>query len=157
MLTDRGYELALIRNPILDDDLRKAVATLSDDERSLLTNQVLTYVPGELHDVRLVLGAVVAGKVTPDALFNAVRLELPAHWSDVMTRTHVSGIVARLTEMGLLRRRWEGRTVTYEAASLATTVLSRGKEHVSGQADLLSALRFALMQELAKRGITLKE
>src|SRR5947208_3682154 len=135
VLTDRGNELALLRNPILDDDLRKAVATLSDDERSLLTNQVLTYVPGELHDVRLVLGAVVAGKVTPDALFNAVRLELPAHWSDVMTRTHVSGIVARLTEMGLLRRRWEGRTVTYEAASLATTVLSRGKEHVSGQAD----------------------
>jgi hypothetical protein len=134
-LTERGYELASVRNPVLDDDIRRAVTTLSDDERSLLTDQVLTYVPGELHDVRLVLAAVLAGRVTPDELLNAVRPELPTHWSDVMTRTHVSGIVARLADMGLLRRRWEGRNVSYEASALATTVLPREKEHGVRQAD----------------------
>ena len=52
-----------------------------------------------------------------------------------MTRTHVSGIVARLTDMGLLRRRWEGRNVSYEAAALATTVLPREKEYGLRQTD----------------------
>jgi hypothetical protein len=133
-LTERGYELASLRNPVIDDDISTAAGTLSDDERSFLNNQVLTYMPGELLDVRLVLSAVLAGKITPDDLLGAVRPQLPEHWSDVMTRTHLSGVVARLTEMGLLRRRWEGRNVSYEAASLATTMLAREKEH-AGQGD----------------------
>jgi DNA-binding transcriptional ArsR family regulator len=124
-LTDRGIDLARFKNPILDEDLRRAASTLSDDERSFFTQEILQYVPGELGDIRLVLGAVLGGKTTPDELLTAVRPLLHGEWSAVMVRTHVSGVVARLTEMGLLRRRWEGRNVNYEASGMASTLLTK--------------------------------
>ena len=126
-LTDRGYELAKLKNPILDEDLRRAASNLSDEERTFLGRQVLEYVAGELHEIRLVLSAVLGGQTTPENLLASVRPQLPSEWSDVMTRTHVSGVVARLTEMGLLRRRWEGRNVNYEAAGMASTLLTKAR------------------------------
>jgi len=127
-LTDRGFELAKLKNPILDEDLRRAASNLSDEERTFLTRQVLQYVPGELHEIRLILGAVLGGQTTPEDLLASVRPPLPSEWSDVMIRTHVSGVIARLNEMGLLRRHWEGRNVNYEAAGMASTLLANGAD-----------------------------
>ena len=124
-LTSEGLTLARLRNPILDDDLAKAAATLSDEERRFFSLQVLQYVPGELREMRFILKAVLDGKTTPEAVLSAVRPHLASEWSDMMARTHVSGVVARLTEMGLIRRRWEGRHVNYEASGLASTLLER--------------------------------
>jgi hypothetical protein len=134
-LTDRGIDLACLRNPILDGDLGRAASTLSDEERAFFTHQVLQYVPGELRDIRHVLSAVLGGQSTPDDLLTTVRPFLPEEWSDVMARTHVSGLVARLTEMGLLRRRWEGRNVTYEAAGMASTLLLKEQTATHDQTD----------------------
>lgn len=123
VLTDRGLELAGLPNPILDHDHSRAGASLADEERSYFVYQVLHYVPGELSDLRLVLGAILRGSQTPDELFETAGAQLPTTWSDVMVRTHLSGVIARLTDMGLLRRRWQGRHVNYETASLAESLM----------------------------------
>lgn len=116
-LTDRGLAMARLENPILDSDWHRAGMPLSSDERSFFIQQILQYVPGELHDLRVVLRAITSGRVTPDDLLKTVRPEFPREWSDMMTRTHVSGLVARLIEIALLRRRWEGRNARYETTS----------------------------------------
>jgi hypothetical protein len=122
-LTERGIELARLPNPVLDTNSDDATATLSDSERAFFVEQVLQYAPGEVRDLGTVLKAVLAGQVTPDDMFDAVRTQFPAEWTDVMARTHVSGLVARLGEMALLRRRWAGRNVSYEPAVRATELV----------------------------------
>jgi hypothetical protein len=124
-LTSEGLALAMLRNPILDEDLTKAAATLSDEERRFFALQVLQFVPGELREMRFVLKAILEGTTTPESVLAAVRPLLAQEWSDVMARTHVSGVVARLAEIGLIRRRWQGRHVSYEASGMASTLLER--------------------------------
>jgi hypothetical protein len=130
-LTKAGLDLARLENPVLDLEPRSAIAslssgvpaTLSDEERSFLIEQVISFVPGELHDLTIVLEAIVADHATPDHLLASVRPHLPHEWSRMMTRTHVSGVVARLAEMGLIRRKWEGRNARYEATPLGARLV----------------------------------
>jgi DNA-binding transcriptional ArsR family regulator len=126
-LTKAGLALAHFVNPVLDLEPHSAISklsdgnttTLSNQERLFLIEQVINFVPGELHDLTIVLEAIFAGHATPDDLLTAVGRHLPREWSPMMTRTHVSGVVARLTEMGLIRRKWEGRNTRYEQTPLS--------------------------------------
>jgi hypothetical protein len=113
-LTDRGCFFAQFANPVLDAELKTAAATLSRHEQRFLLEQVAEYVPGELTDFRAVLSAIREGKVTPEEVVEVVRQGLPSDWSDQVARTHVAGLIGRMTELGLLRRHWTGRRVRYE-------------------------------------------
>ena len=115
-LTQAGVEFAKIRNSILDGGVLELKATLTEDERVFLRYHLRTNVPGEFQDLKLIVNAVVDGKDTPDSLLKATRNKLPAEWSDLMARTQVSGLLARAVDLGLMRRVWDGRNVTYEAA-----------------------------------------
>jgi hypothetical protein len=44
----------------------------------------------------------------------AVRPKFPTDWSDSVFQTHLSGLIARLGEIRLLRRIWQGRNVNYQ-------------------------------------------
>jgi len=112
-LTDRGQEFADLKNPLLDGDLKASVA-LAEEESAFLAEQIRMYVAVELDDMRVILNAVAEGKITPGDLFAAVSDEFPKDWSEVMTRTHVSGLIARLGDLRLLKRKWRGRNVNYE-------------------------------------------
>lgn len=114
VLTDRGVELARLKNPLLDEDLTSAASNLDAIECEFLIEQVRLLVPGELHDWRVILAAIAAGSATPEALLEAVRPKLPTEWTETMARSHVSGGLARLAEVGAIKRKWEGRNVTYE-------------------------------------------
>jgi hypothetical protein len=128
-LTDLGVAMAFLPNPVLDGGVtgaHSATKTLSEQECNFFVRNVLPFVPGELHDFRLGLKAVSAGKATPDDLLAAIGEQFKDQWSPVMVRTHVSGAVARMVEMGLVRRRWEGRHVIYEVTDLASEVMRDG-------------------------------
>lgn len=113
VLTDRGIDFARLANPVLDEPLSNARRTLSDEERGFLLEQVARYMPAESRDFMSVLDAIVREAESPDALLAAMRPVLPAEWTQLMARTHVSGLVARACELGLVRRDWEGRRVRY--------------------------------------------
>jgi hypothetical protein len=112
-LTDQGQAFADLKNPLLDGDL-KASAALDPAESQFLADQIQKFVPVERDDMRVILSAVFEGKVTPADLFAAVSSKFPSAWSEVMAHTHVSGLVARLSDLRLLKRNWQGRKVTYE-------------------------------------------
>ncbi len=114
-LTEQGLEFASFSNPILDgDNLLTAKATLSKSDSEFLVRLVLNQIPVERDDMQVVLRVLAEGKVTPAALSEGTRQHLATDESDDVFKTQVSGIIARLSDLGLVRRRWEGRFVTYE-------------------------------------------
>jgi hypothetical protein len=125
VLTDRGSQLGQFHNPILDSDMSKASVALSDVERSFFIDQVIKYVPGELRDFTVVLRALLSGHTTPEDLFQKVRASFPADWSEGIAHTHVSGIISRLADIALLKRRWAGRYVKYEASAEVSDIIAR--------------------------------
>ncbi len=112
-LTNQGQAFADLHNPLLDGAL-KASTALDPAESDFLAQQIRKYVPVERDDMRLILGAVIEGNVTPADLFATVRDKFPTDWSEVMVHTHVSGLIARLGDLRLLKRLWQGRNVNYE-------------------------------------------
>jgi hypothetical protein len=118
LLTKPGLEFALLTNPVLDSPLDQVDCALSPEEREFLQCQVIRYVPSECHDSALVAGAILEGNDTPGTLAEAVFGQFPADWTTAAKQTHLSGIVARLTEMGVVSRTWSGRKVAYGIAKV---------------------------------------
>jgi hypothetical protein len=123
-LTAAGLEFARLQNPILDLRDPDSTATLSAGESGFLCRQIKERVAGERQDMTPVLEAVAAGQATPSAVAAAVRGRFPAEWSEVVFRTHLSGLVARLADLRLLHRRWEGRHVQYGLGEAAQAFLN---------------------------------
>lgn len=113
-LTTQGAAFAELENPIFDAQDKKATTALSDQEATFLATHIRAWVPTEWEDMRVVLTAVQSGKASPSEVAAAVRTELPADWSDSMVQTHTSGVIARLSDVRLLSRSWQGRNVRYE-------------------------------------------
>jgi hypothetical protein len=123
MLTDLGVGFAQLRNPMIDGGLDQATEVLSNAERLFLVERVLPLVPAELGDFQMAVRAVAEGHDTPPDLSQALRPCLPSDWTDVMVRTHLSGLVARLVEIGGLKRDWNGRRVRYQKGDLAQAII----------------------------------
>ncbi|HEV3256669.1 MAG TPA: hypothetical protein VG013_07320 [Gemmataceae bacterium] len=129
-LTEQGLAFAQIDSPILDAKDNKTPTALSSDETNFLVRQVVGWVPSEYDDMKIILMAVRDGKTTPSDLTTAVQSKFPREWTQSMALTHISGLVARLAELRLLRRQWQGRHVTYELGDRVEEFLklSRTKE-----------------------------
>ncbi|MHC4661119.1 MAG: hypothetical protein ACYS8W_05465 [Planctomycetota bacterium] len=123
-LTDKGIKLARLQNPILDGDLTTSDAALLAEEKVFYINQVVDFVPGELNDFRLVLSAIASGKTEPSRLSDSIKDNFSEEWSPGMYKTHISGVIARMAEMGLIERNWEGRFVQYSASPEGSEVLN---------------------------------
>jgi hypothetical protein len=106
-----------LRNPAIDD--QHATESLSEEERTYLVNHIFERVTCEADDFRSVLQAVREGHGTPDALISASRNFLPESWTDLARRTHVYGLLARMGQLGLVGKNWEGRRVSYVATPTA--------------------------------------
>jgi hypothetical protein len=113
-LTEQGLAFAQLHNPNLDSADAMASDALGQEEADFLIRQVLAGVPCEREDMRIVLSAVADGKVTPSHLIQEVQVKFPRKWTQSMVLTHISGLVARLADLRLLRRQWQGRNVQYE-------------------------------------------
>jgi hypothetical protein len=113
-LTHQGVAFAQIKNSVLDTADVATSEAMSQEEADFLCRQVLDWVPRERDDMRIVLSAIVDGNATPGDLVRSVQAKFPRKWSQSMVMTHVSGLVARLADLRLLRRQWQGRNVRYE-------------------------------------------
>jgi hypothetical protein len=123
-LTKWGFDFACIENQILDGNLRIATRTLSEDERAFLVRQVWERVQTEKQDFMSVLRRISGGDARPELLMSGTRSDFPAKWTDVALRTHIYGIVARLGELGLVTKTWDGRSVEYKIADSARKLLA---------------------------------
>jgi len=114
ILTGWGMELARLENPILDADA--PTATLSADERNFLLHHISKRVSAEKQDFNVILQQIAGGNSTPSQLMTAARSHFPSEWTDVVFRTHVYGVLARLSELGVVKKHWQGRMVEYQVA-----------------------------------------
>lgn len=118
-LTEQGASFAELSSPVLDAKDRKATSALSIEEAAFLTAHIRHWVPTEWADMRTVLQAVRDGNSTPTDVATTVRSALPEGWTESMVQTHISGVIARLSDIRLLRRSWQGRNVRYELGDAA--------------------------------------
>ncbi len=121
-LTRVGFEFALIRNPVIDGDLAQATTTLNSEEREFFVRRAVPFFPTELSDFSLILSFVADGRDTPAEQLELLGTQLPGDWSAIQVRTHVTGVVARMVDLGLLRRQWQGRHVRYDTTQLASLI-----------------------------------
>jgi hypothetical protein len=124
ILTKAGRELAKIENPILDAPLESAGLALSESERSFFLQQVSTHADAEWSDFRAVLSAIRHGSSTPSSLLKAVRNSFPVEWTEIAYRTHISGILARVCDLGLVTKSWDGKRVEYHLTDSASSVIA---------------------------------
>jgi hypothetical protein len=113
-LTHQGVTFATLQNRVLDSADESVTDALSQEEADFLVKQILDWAHGERDDMRIVLSAVLEGNITPAQLVQSVQTKLPRHWTHGMILTHISGLVARLADLRLLERKWQGRKVEYE-------------------------------------------
>jgi hypothetical protein len=124
LLTGVGAELARLENPVLDRSFESVSATLSDKERSFLLQEIKRNATTEWEEFKVVVVAIGKGNTTPDSLLASVRAMFPGEWTDVAYRTHVYGIMARILDLGLLGKQWDGRRVQYLLTKSANEVLA---------------------------------
>jgi hypothetical protein len=124
-LTAAGLKLALLPNSVIDGDSHTADHTLSSEERTLILEHIITTVAAERNDMAVVVRAIHDGHVSPTGLLSYIRRNFPNEWSELAFRTHVYGILARLTELGQIARVRAGRTVTYQLNGPAYELLSQ--------------------------------
>jgi hypothetical protein len=119
-LTDAGVTFACLHNPVIDGE--RASESLSEQEREFMVGHIFAIVTSEARDFRSVLEAISKGHSSPDALIAASRGFLPESWTDLARRTHVYGVLARMGQLGLVGKNWEGRRVSYVATPISAAV-----------------------------------
>ncbi len=114
-LTAAGQAFARLPSPALDAGPTVVTATLNPEEQEFLREQLSNFVPAERAAWDAVCQAIQNdGCNKPEHLMAAVKQQFPASWTLAVLRGHLAGVIARMVEAGLLRRRWEGRSVSYE-------------------------------------------
>lgn len=116
-LTTQGAKFALLNNPLIDGGEQQP-ASLSIDEKQFLIAHVKNYVPAERNDMAKVLTAISEGATSPEKLFEAISKNTPDQWSIQMKKTHVSGLVARLNDLGLIEKQRTGKNVAYRLGKM---------------------------------------
>jgi len=120
-ITEPGLQFAELENPVLDGTWRASQA-LSEAEREFYLDHLREHVPREWTLVSDVLEAVRSGQNRPDQLTALVRASEP-DWTESKADTVRSGLLGRMTELGLLTRKRVGqRGIAYHATESAETV-----------------------------------
>ena len=126
-LTEPGWTFAVMRNPILDDDNADPHERFSEEEVAFLLNHIAQDVPVEAFAFHAVLAGIEKGHTTPNSLDSYLaryRAKSPKREiTDAYLTTQRSGVVARLSDLMLIRRVRDGIRVSYQ-------ITDRGKDYL---------------------------
>jgi hypothetical protein len=114
VLTNKGRALSRLPNPVIDETGALSTMLLTEDERSLFVDQVRSFMPREAADFKVILEAVQTGFNTPSDLLQHLEGKFGGRETPAAFRSHISGVISRLIESGLLHRIWKGRYVSYD-------------------------------------------
>jgi hypothetical protein len=129
-LTKFGSQFAILQNPAID--LNKP-ESLSNQEIDFLINHIADNLPAEFEHMTIALKAIKDGKMTRDEL-NIILKEYymnyhkETQWSDTVVNTMRSGLMGRLNELGLVRRKKHGKNVHYHVTDTGEKYLQNLSE-----------------------------
>jgi predicted transcriptional regulator len=127
-LTESGAEFVKLTNPILDRQGNVMPDyTLSEDEADFYLSHIRHWLPPEWERTQLTLTAISEGHNEPDKLDKVLRHDEKKQKSDSLS-TERAGIISRLTELGLVRRRRTGLRVTYSLTNRGEQYLNKRNE-----------------------------
>ena len=132
-LTEPGWRLGSLVNPVLDKGEPEGSKKFSNEEIVLLLDHITLNVPVELYAYRTLLSAISGGANTPDKL-NASLQEMDIWWQnrkpkDVVSllNSQRSGAISRMADLELLQRDRRGTRVTYRLTNSGEEFLKRTK------------------------------
>lgn len=112
-LTQAGFELSQLTNPVIDNN--DYSNSLSNDESSYYIKHTLSHCPGEGHLFRLILELLRDGKNKRIQLNNEIGDEVEGSgWSEGLISTQRSGAISRMYELGLIEKARKGLEVRYQ-------------------------------------------
>jgi hypothetical protein len=113
-LTNAGLEFASLNNPVIDQE--DFNSSLSDQERKFLIKHISAELPEEAKLMRFTLQAINGGATSPDALQEELK-KLKPRLKEAELVTLRSGILSRMSELGLLTRTRNGLLVGYNVTA----------------------------------------
>jgi hypothetical protein len=112
-ITELGLQFTLEENPIIDQqDGWKDGISFTESERKILLHGINSNLEGEMELIEAVLDAVKSGKKTPTDI---EKILIEMSYSETEASVVRTGLMARMTELGLVNRIKKGRNVFYEA------------------------------------------
>ncbi|MGD0080183.1 MAG: hypothetical protein ABSB80_05995 [Methanoregula sp.] len=120
-LSPYGLAFAKIKNPIIDDN-PFSPTLFSPEEQQFLINHFKTNIPIEWKAVQTIIQWIESGINTPDTL-NAKFSTLDSKWTEKMTNTYRTGMLARMIDLGFISRVKEGINVRYIVTENGKTVV----------------------------------
>ncbi|HEY1580522.1 MAG TPA: hypothetical protein VGF82_25960 [Terracidiphilus sp.] len=135
-LTGAGWQFAAMPNPILDRSAGDVVAKFSDEEIGFLVHHIRDNIPVEDSAYRTVIRALNEGANTPERLDDYLAQFVPARAEKPFTRafltTQRSGVISRMSDLGMLTRRRDGIKVTYVTTERAIQYFSTNSHVTAG-------------------------
>lgn len=123
-ITEAGLKFTSLPNPVLDESV-DATEPLSNQEKDFYIEHVEENLPRELEAMKFAAESIREGDNRPTSLTERIA-ELDEDWSEAQASTVRSGLVSRMYELGLVRRRRVGqRGIAYELTSSGNTFLER--------------------------------
>jgi len=117
VLTDPGWVLATLSNPILDGSDSEPPNNLSEGEKEYLINHIITKVPVERAAFKAILDCILAGSNTPTLIDEALRETIPEdkvdNFSESFLSSQRSGAISRMADLDIVRRERDGIFVKY--------------------------------------------
>lgn len=118
LLTESGWQFAMMSNPILDLHMDGTQPKFSEEEINFMIEHIRSHVPAEAFAFGAVINAVMEGANTPEKLDDSLEKYLPKRNDKPFTRafltTQRAGVVSRMIDLGLLQRLRDGINVRYE-------------------------------------------
>ena len=130
-LTEPGWRLAELPNPILDGHDNGGGARFSPAETELFLEHIALSVPTERFAYTTTLSAINEGFDTPEGLDAALKKHLPDRkekpFTDAFLTTQRAGVISRMADLGLVARVRTGPNVTYIATARGKQFTEKGR------------------------------
>lgn len=128
LLTEAGWNFAVLKNPCIDSHLDDPAQRLSLEEKKFLCDHIKRDIPQEASAFDTIIKLIEEGHTTPDALDNALKERISAGFdaSPSFVATQRTGAISRMTDLGLVDRRRDGVRVTYVLTKQGSKFSSNG-------------------------------
>jgi len=117
VLTDAGWEFAILQNPILDGTDMEPPPNLTQEEKDYLINHILRKVPIERSTYSAILECVLSGSDSPTLIDAALKGTVPReklqNLSESFLSSQRSGAISRMVDLGIVARERDGIYVKY--------------------------------------------
>jgi hypothetical protein len=131
MLTEIGWQFAVMPNPVLDDSQKMPTQKFSQNEREFLISHIAQSVPVEDFAYRTILTTIKGGTNTPETIDTTLQEHVPQDTERSLSKSFLSsqrsGAISRMADLGLVERVRDGVRVFYVVTDTGDEYLQKAR------------------------------